>query len=89
MPIPKKTIRRLKEIEMYIKMAEKYLNRADVVGIAVKTNSPNGASYQIKNVACNDVCAVDVVNKKVGSELVGLYQGSKMLSELIEKAEQR
>jgi len=37
----------------HLERAEKFLKRQDVVGIAIKTDYPNGASYSIGNKECS------------------------------------
>jgi len=83
--LTKKQIRQLQAIEEHLNRAEKYLKGTDVVGIAIKTDYPNGASYVIQNKECHEVHAVDVVQKFTGSELTRLITAHQSLSEFIKQ----
>lgn len=85
MKFSKKQKRALEDVLDHLERAELYLSRGDVVGIAVRTLSPNGASYIIKNPECSPIHAVDVVNKKIGSDLTGLYASRQMLHNLLQE----
>ena len=83
--LTKKQIRQLQAIEEHLNRAEKYLRGNDVVGIAIKIDYPNGASYVIQNTACHEVHAVNVVQKFTGSELTRLITAHQSLSEFIKQ----
>lgn len=83
MRLTKKQIRALENILSHLERAEKYIKRDDIAGIATKTEYPNGASYIIKNIECSNVCAVDVVNKNIGSDITGLYTARRLLADFM------
>jgi len=91
MKLTKKQIKALENIKQHLERAERYIKKDDVAGIAIKTQSPNGASYIIKNPECISECssnasAVDVVNKNVGSDLMGLYTARQLLADFLQEA---
>jgi hypothetical protein len=81
--LTKKQRKELESILYHIKRAVKYLKRDDVVGIATKTDYPNGASYQIINPECSEIKAIDSMNKNIGSDITGLYTASQLLESFL------
>lgn len=73
----------LDNILSHLTRAEDYLLRKDVIGIAHENKSPNGASYIIKNPACSEVQAVDTLSKYVGSDITGLYDAKRELTNFL------
>jgi hypothetical protein len=69
----------------HIERANKYLLDDKVVGIAHKTDSPNGASYTINNTDCSTIHHVDVMDKHIGSDITGVYDTLKLLKRFIEE----
>ncbi len=90
MKLTKKQIKALDTIKYHLDRADRYIKRDDVVGIAVKTQSPNGSSYIIKNIECvsessHQAFAVDVVNKNSGSDLTGLFTARQLLADFLKE----
>jgi len=83
MKISNKHRRALELVLDHLERSEKCLKREDVVGIAVKTDCPNGASYCIGNKECSAVHSVNVVNKNIGSDITGLYTARQLLSDFL------
>jgi hypothetical protein len=95
MKTTKKHLDDLKQILFDLQRAKDYLMRVDVAGIARVEDERYavGSSYIIKNrVFATDnghtvkyPACVNVMNKHIGSDIVGLYQGLSKLNEVIEQ----
>ena len=77
-----------------IERAHNYLSDGKVVGIAHKTDRPNGSDYTIRNTACLESCGnraehITVMSKECGSHITGVSFALRKMMALLERINQK
>ena len=74
-----------------LQRAANFLREDKTIGIARRTDHPNGGSYVINNTEVADEqrwpYAVNLTNKYIGSDIAGVYSALAILQELLKQAE--
>lgn len=84
MKIPSKLRHELEAILADMDRAETYLLSPDIIGIATRTDRPNGGDYTIRNPACvahqsTPAEHITAMHKQAGSDIAGLYAAARRL----------
>jgi hypothetical protein len=81
--------RQLHAVQCNLQRAYNYLQRPDVIGIAVEAKNPLGCDYTIRNPQALETCSglvrdITPLNKSIGSDIAGLGQALTLINEFME-----